>query len=55
MSTTAVGNKIMRTCNWQKAMEKGQNKAEVITQPEIKHRLFNCRDYGEKGTDTFQV
>lgn len=27
--TTAIGNKIIKTCNWQKAMEKGQNKAKA--------------------------
>lgn len=55
MSATAIGNKIMKTCNWQKATEKGQNKAEVITQPELKHRLFNCTGYWGKGIDIFQV
>ena len=55
MSATATENKITKICNRQKAMEKWQNKAEVIIQPELKHRLFNCMGYWGKGINIFQV
>lgn len=33
--------------------EKDKTRTEVITQPELKHWLFNCLDYWGKGTDLF--
>lgn len=33
--------------------EKDRTRTEVITQPELKHQLFNCLDYWGKGTDLF--
>lgn len=33
--------------------EKDRTRTEVITQPELKHRLFNCLDYWGRGTDLF--